>query len=58
MLRIQTDISTRGWTWFTYRQSFSNMRGAGALFAGCGALFAGFGALIAGCGALIAGCEI
>ena len=26
---MKTDISTRGWTWYTYRQSFSNMRGAG-----------------------------
>ena len=50
---MKTDISTRGWTWYTYRQSFSDMRGAG-----CGALIAGCGALIAGCGALIAGCEI
>ena len=43
MLRIQTDISTRDWTWYTYKQSFSNMRGVG-----CGALFAGCGRCLQG----------
>ena len=43
ILRIQTDISTRGWTGYTYRQSFSNMRGAGRCVRGAGRCLQGAG---------------